>query len=141
MIVGVKESRDFMRLLRQRFPFLMMERIILWEPGKTIEGIKKFSNDDMISGFAHTQIPLFVFIETLGQLSEVLIRASDPGFPNSGKLAAINSFEVLDAVSLDDSLRIKSSLENHFGHFYQTQVKAYVNDKLIIRGVLVHVFQ
>lgn len=133
-------------LLKQRPPFLLVECITSYIPYKAIQGKKSFSSDDIWSGLAlvsqNKNIPLFLLIETLGQLSEILIRASFKEVETkTGILVAVNKMDVLDNVECGDIMEIESVLENRFKNLYATRTVAFNSKGAIIKAALVHTFK
>lgn len=133
-------------LLKQRFPFLLVECITSYLPHKAIKGKKTFSSGDIWSGLSLVSqnkcIPLFLLIETLGQLSEILIRASFTEVETkTGILAAVDKMDILGNAECGDIMEIESVLENRFSNLYVTRTMAFNSKGTIVKATFVHTFK
>lgn len=70
---------DLMRLLPHRHPFLLIDRVVACEPGKSIRGYKNVTRSDTADDRGpitkgRARMPLLLVLEALAQLSVVLAR-------------------------------------------------------------------
>lgn len=143
MVIDSSSSKRLVDLLKQRFPFLLVERVIACEPGREIRGKKIFSTGDLWSGFPVPQkVPLFLLIEMLGQLSEILIRVSyKEEQQKTSMLVMVNGVEINGSVDCGDTVEINSVLVNKFKDLYLTRATAFTPEGATIRAILVHTFR
>jgi len=67
--------REIMELLPHRYPFLLVDRIVEWEPGKRIVGIKNVTiNEPYFQGHfpGHPIMPGVLIVEALAQTGGIL---------------------------------------------------------------------
>lgn len=70
---------DLMRMLPHQHPFLLIERVLACEPGKSIRDYKNVTcvdcaDDPHAIAEARTGMPVLLVLEALAQLSVVLVR-------------------------------------------------------------------
>ncbi|MBI9097265.1 MAG: hypothetical protein JEY91_02255 [Spirochaetaceae bacterium] len=122
--------------LKQRFPFLMIDRIAMISSDK-IEGIKNISlSDNNFSG----QYPLSIFwiLELMGQMSEILIREIKKEYCAKIVLSKINNFIFEPPLDYVASLKIKCKLDFSFNNHFQTEAGVYLNEQKISGCILQH---
>ena len=79
------DVEQIQRLLPHRYPFLLVDRVIEIDPGKTITAIKNVTiNEPFFQGHfpGHPVMPGVLIIEAMAQASGVLIKLSVPHDPN-----------------------------------------------------------
>ena len=76
---GVIQFDELSRLLPQKFPFLMLDRVVSLEPGKTIVAVKNISGNEIffLGHFPGMAVmPGALIIESMAQAAIVLFRKS-----------------------------------------------------------------
>ncbi|MCL6591063.1 MAG: hypothetical protein K6U80_14050 [Firmicutes bacterium] len=135
------ESQALISLLQQKYPFLMIDYIISFNSAVEIEGLKTFSAMDY-TGLKKQILPLYVLIEIMGQMSEILIRASFKLDTKKGILAAISQLFITPYdIRIGETLVIKSTLKSIFNGFYQTFVTVTIGELKISEGFFTHAFK
>jgi|SRR5690554_859287 len=137
----LQNSFEYINLLKQKPPFLMIDQILSFTAGRDIQGYKTFSRSDFPGFFSKTNLPLFILVETMGQLSEVLIRATFGKYEGYGILVAVNELTVLKNTRMGQTLFIKSRLDNVFNGMYRTKAIVHAQNIKIAEALLVHTFK
>ncbi len=76
---GPIDVRRIAQLLPHRFPFLLIDRVLSWEPGKSLTAIKNVTvNEPFFQGHfpGHPIMPGVLVIEALAQASGTLVQLS-----------------------------------------------------------------
>lgn len=76
------EINEIMKYLPHRYPFLLVDRIVEFEPGKRIEAIKNVTiNEPFFQGHfpGHPIMPGVLIIEAMAQAGGILAFKSEPG--------------------------------------------------------------
>src|SRR5438094_8615606 len=104
------------RALPHRHPFLLVDRVTEFEPGRRIVGIKNFSaNEEACQGYdpARMLVPAGILFEMVTQLGAILVlaRREMQGPGTQGKVPVIlqiPSARLLEPVYLGDTLRLEA---------------------------------
>ncbi|SFN48624.1 3-hydroxyacyl-ACP dehydratase FabZ [Dokdonella immobilis] len=86
---GPIDVRRITQLLPHRFPFLLIDRVLSWEPGKRLTAIKNVTfNEPFFQGHfpGHPVMPGVLVIEALAQASGALVQLSASDDPNQPAL-------------------------------------------------------
>lgn len=86
---GPIDVRRIAQMLPHRFPFLLIDRVLSWEPGKRLTAIKNVSiNEPFFQGHfpGHPVMPGVLVIEALAQASGALVQLSVSKDPNQPAL-------------------------------------------------------
>jgi len=131
---------DYIDLLNQKPPFLMVDQVITLKIGQEIWGYKRFGYEDFYCPKNNT-LPLFSLVEMMGQLSEILIRVTDKKHGRKAFLAAINKLTVHeDTYRPGRTLKIYSRLDAAFNGIYRSVATVYDRKIKIAGATLVHAF-
>ena len=123
---------DIQKRIPHRFPFLLVDRVIEFEPGKRGRGIKQVTAGDpvFLGHFpGHPIFPGVLILEALGQLGAILFsEASEGAAPESqGKyLARIDRARFLRPVVPGDSLELEVNVLKVFGNLVKLEGRAMV---------------
>lgn len=129
------------KYMDQKYPFCVVDRISDIEVGKRIVGYKNISSGDFYFQSSSNEIPLFVLLELMGQLSELLLRISADLSTQKGFLAGVQNFEIYNINEISNSLIVKNELLASAAGIYKTSSTIYQNDKILCKGVLIHIFK
>jgi 3-hydroxyacyl-[acyl-carrier-protein] dehydratase len=86
---GPIDVRRILQLLPHRFPFLLIDRVLSWEPGKRLTAIKNLTfNEPFFQGHfpGHPVMPGVLVIEALAQACGALVQLSASNDPNQPAL-------------------------------------------------------
>ena len=129
------DIQGIMEVLPHRYPFLFVDRIIVFEPEKRIVGIKNVTvNEPFFQGHfpGEPVMPGVLIIEALGQTAGVLaFRAMGGEAEGKGVyLMSINRVKFRRPVIPGDQLRLELDVLKHRGMIWAFQGKAFVEDHI-----------
>jgi 3-hydroxyacyl-[acyl-carrier-protein] dehydratase len=130
--MGIKEILD---LLPHRYPFIMLDRVLEFEPDKTITGLKNVSmGEPFFQGHfpGEPVMPGVLILEGMAQAGAVLAYLSTEDI--AGKLvyfAGMDKVRFRKVVRPGDQLIYKVELVRRKSKFIKVQCKAYVDDALV----------
>lgn len=134
------DVNKIMRILPHRYPFLLVDRILSFEPFKQVTGIKNVTvNEPFFQGHWPDSpvMPGVLILEAMAQVSSVLIFGED-GEPH-GKLAffmGIDNAKFRRTVVPGDQLFIQAEMI-HFRHnACKVRAKALVDDDICAEAVM-----
>jgi 3-hydroxyacyl-[acyl-carrier-protein] dehydratase len=133
----VLEHREIGRYLRQRSPFLLVDRILSVDAESAV-GVKNVSATDrgMEGHFPDDPIyPGVLLVEAMSQVGGVLL-AHDPQYRQSteGYLAALDKVKFTHFVRPGDQVVITATKIRAFGPYARVAVKGTVEGKEVARG-------
>jgi 3-hydroxyacyl-[acyl-carrier-protein] dehydratase len=127
------------KLLRHRYPLLLVDRITRLEP-HSIEGIKNVTiNEPQFVGHfpEYPIMPGVMVIEALAQVSGVLILETTLEVRKHVPLfLGIDRARFRGAVRPGDVLRLTADTQNRKANIWKMACKAYVGDKLVCEAEL-----
>lgn len=133
---------EIVRRIPQRFPFLLVDKII--EVNKDIAiGIKNVSNTDpyLVGHFPDDPIfPGVLLIEASAQVGGIMI-GEYPQYSTKGYIAQVNDFKFISFIVPGDTIIIQTKPLNFFGKFVKISAEAKVNDKLVAKGTITYNFE
>jgi UDP-3-O-[3-hydroxymyristoyl] N-acetylglucosamine deacetylase/3-hydroxyacyl-[acyl-carrier-protein] dehydratase len=131
---------SIMEIMPHRYPFLLVDRIIDLQPGKTVTGIKNVTiNEPFFQGHfpGHPIMPAVLIIEAMAQVGGVLLLSSveDP----RGKLvyfSGIDEARFRQPVTPGDQLRFELELVKLRGPICKMKGTAWVGDTKVAEANL-----
>ncbi len=136
--VSLPDVNQIMEYLPHRFPFLMIDKVLEWEPGKRVVCIKNvtFNEPHFMGHFPENPImPGVLICEALAQAGVFLV--SDT--PDSGKvpiLTGIDEAKFRKQVRPGDQLRLEVTLERLRRGFGRYRARATVDGELAAEMVI-----
>jgi 3-hydroxyacyl-[acyl-carrier-protein] dehydratase len=134
----VIKIEEIVKLLPHRFPFLMVDRVVSLEPGKSIVAIKNVScNESCFQGhFPEVKImPGVLIIEAVAQAGGILMYHS---FPRPQEklvvLSKINNLKFRKAVVPGDQLRLEAEITKLRTRFATIKGRALVDGEVVAEG-------
>ncbi len=135
-------SRDILDLLPHRYPFLMVDRVLSFEPMKSIHAIKGVTiNEPFFQGHfpAYPVMPGVLILEALAQAGGILVIKSLPPAETTDKIFLFTGMEKVllrRPVFPGDQLHLHVTYERHKLGMWKTNAKAVVNEKTVAEGIL-----
>ena|ERR1700733_1373935 len=139
MIMSFEEVKQH---LKQRFPMLMVDRVLELEPGKHIKTIKNVAGNEIqfLGHFADYAImPGTLMIEAIGQSASLLFSRTTGIGMKKGEfmaLAAVNDMRFLVAVLPGDTITMEIDIVKMTDEAALVEGVARVGDTLVARGRL-----
>lgn len=128
--------------LKQRFPFIMIDRVLELEPGKRIKALKNVTGNEIqfLGHFPEIAIMPGVFIvEAIGQCASILFSQTTSQGRGEGEvlvLGTINEMRFLDAVLPGDALILEVTILKMLAGAALVEGTATVEGKVIAKGKL-----
>ncbi len=133
---------EIQRILPHRYPFLLVDRIVSLEPGKSIVGLKNVSfNEPCFQGHfpGRPIMPGVLIVESLAQVGGILALLSTP--ENMGNpsiyLMGLDKVRFRQPVVPGDQLRLEVNTLRSGKKFWKMYGKAYVDDTLVMEGEMI----
>lgn len=126
--------------LKQRFPMLMIDSVVLLEPGKRIRAVKNATANELESlghfpGFPC--LPETLLVEAMGQAASVLFTqttGAGAGVEEFLVLGAIPEMEFCNPVVPGDRVELDVTVSKLIGDFALVSAVATVKDTIVARG-------
>lgn len=151
------EAQMISKLLPHKYPFLLLDRVIKLDPGKSAVGIKNVTiNEPYFTGHFPGEpiVPGVLIVESLAQLTAVMyctgyfpestdwdnLENSDIDFSNIaskvGYLVDIKNVKFKQTVHPGDTLELRVYKKVQFQNLSQIKVEAYVDGKNVVDGII-----
>jgi 3-hydroxyacyl-[acyl-carrier-protein] dehydratase len=128
--------------LKQRFPFIMVDRVLELEPGKRIKTLKNVAGNEIqfLGHFPDLAImPGTSMIEAMGQSASILFSFTTGKGVNANEfmvLAVVNDMKFLVPVLPGHTMIMEVSIIKMTETAALVETVAYVDDTLVARGKL-----
>ncbi|MEW6308114.1 MAG: 3-hydroxyacyl-ACP dehydratase FabZ [Bacillota bacterium] len=135
------EHAQIKQVLPHRYPFLLVDRILALEPGKSAVGIKNVSgNEPFFAGHfpAEPIMPGVLIIEALAQVGGVAILAGSGQEGRLAFLAGIDAARFRRLVRPGDQLRLEVSITRLRGRAGRAKGTALVGDEVAAAAELLY---
>lgn len=138
------DIKKIMEILPHRYPFLLVDRIVELDKGKTITGVKNVSfNEPFFQGhFPHEPVmPGVLILEAMAQVGGILACLSDPEM--IGHLvyfAGVDKARFRRVVRPGDQLVMRLEMVKQKGKVIKMTGKAFVDDQLATEAELMASF-
>lgn len=133
------ENKDIQKIIPHRYPFLLVDRVIEVEAGKSAVGIKNVTaNEPFFPGHFPGQpiMPGVLIVEALAQVGAIALLSEEE---NKGKLAlfaGIDEVRFKKQVIPGDTLRLEVEIISMRRGIGKGKAVAYVGDKVACKGTL-----
>ena len=130
------------RLLPHRYPMLLVDRVLDWEAGRFVRGVKNVSiNEPFFQGHfpAYPVMPGVLVIEAMAQVAGLLTMLSDVARRDGSQLvlfAGIDDARFKRQVVPGDTLLLEAHLERAVRGIGRFHTKAMVGDQLVCEARL-----
>ena len=129
--------REIMELLPHRYPFLLVDRIVEWDPGKRIVAIKNVTiNEPYFRGHFpdHPIMPGVMIIEALAQAGGILALKAMGGEKRIAYFTGIDNCKFRRPVVPGDQLRLEITVIARKGPLWKMHGEARVDGVLAAKG-------
>ena len=142
---GVKmlDTQKIKDIIKHRYPFLLVDRILELEEGKRAIGIKNVSaNEDFFNGHFpdYPVMPGVLIVEALAQVSAVVMLTKDGNQGRLGLLAGIDKCRFKKQVKPGDQLRLEVEITRLKGPIGKGKGIATVDGELVCELELIFAF-
>ncbi len=135
------DVNEVMKHLPHRYPFLLVDRIVDFEIGKRIEGIKNVTiNEPFFEGHfpGHPIMPGVLIVEAMAQVGGILAFKSEPGKTEDKVVyfMGIDGARFRKPVVPGDQLRLVLEVIKQRRSIWSFKGKAFVEDNLVAEAEL-----
>lgn len=134
------DINEIMKILPHRYPFLLVDKIVEMEVGKSIVGIKNVSiNEPFFPGHfpGHPVMPGVLVIEAMAQIAAVLAYSSDESIRSKiTYFVGIDKARFRKPVMPGDQLRFEIEATGCKRGIWIFDAKAFVDGKLVTEAEL-----
>ena len=133
------DINEVMKIIPQRPPFLMIDRVESFEPGKNCIAYKNVCiNEPHFQGHFPGQpiMPGVLIVEALAQAGAVAILSKEENKGKNALFGGIDKFKFKKQVVPGDVLRLEVNIIKEKGPIGVGEAIAYVNDKVAAKGEL-----
>ena len=134
---------EIMQYLPHRYPFLLVDRVLSIEPGKSIVAIKNVTiNEPYFVGHFPQQpiMPGVMILEALAQVSAILSFKTDNFKVNEDSVyyfVGIDNARFKKPVLVGDQLLLHATLTRHIKGFWKFTALAKVDDDVVAEAELI----
>lgn len=128
---------EIQRILPHRYPFLLVDKIVEMEEGKSIKGIKNVTvNEPFFQGHfpGNPIMPGVLICEALAQVGAVLLLSMDENRGKLGVFTGINNFKFRKQVVPGDTLELCAEMVTYRHGMGKANVEAKVDGKTAAKG-------
>lgn len=139
MSQAVIDIHKILKLLPHRYPFLLVDRVIELDPGKTIKALKNVTmNEPFFQGHFpdFPVMPGVLIIEALAQTAALLTFSEEHDPEDIYYFAGIDGARFKRIVLPGDQLIMQATFERGKAGIYKFQVKATVHDELAAEAAI-----
>jgi beta-hydroxyacyl-ACP dehydratase FabZ len=129
--------QEIMDLLPHRYPFLLVDRIVEWEPGKRIVGIKNVTiNEPFFQGHfpGHPIMPGVLIVEAVAQAGGILALKAMGGGKRIAYFAGIDNCKFRRPVVPGDQLRLEVTVLARKGPVWKMHGEALVDGAVVAKA-------
>lgn len=128
------DINEILTLLPHRYPFLLVDRVLEFEPAKRIIAIKNVTvNEPFFQGHfpGRPIMPGVLILEAMAQAGGILAFKSFPGMKGSVFFTGIDGARFRKPVTPGDQLRFDVEVVKHRREIWVFEAKAYVQDDVV----------
>jgi len=132
-------AQEIMRILPHRYPFLLLDRIVEWDPGKRIVGLKNVTiNEPFFTGHFpdYPIMPGVLIVEALAQAGGFLALKAMGKEGNMAFFAGIDNCKFRRPVVPGDQLRLECTVIGHKGPVWKVRGEATVDGVVAVKAEL-----
>lgn len=128
---------DIQKILPHRYPFLLVDKIVEIEEGKSVKGIKNVTiNEPFFQGHfpGNPIMPGVLICEALAQVGAVLLLSMEENKGKIGVFTGINNFKFRRQVIPGDTLELNAELVTYRHGMGKANVEALVDGQTAAKG-------
>jgi beta-hydroxyacyl-ACP dehydratase FabZ len=136
------QAKEIMGMLRQRHPFILIDRIIEIDPGRSCTALKNVTLTEPCFQGHFPDDPVFpgvYIIEAMAQAGGVIFYA--PGTKRHLVLAAVDKAKFVREVLPGDTMILSCALDKSFGAFAKVSITVTVADAIVAKGEITYGFR
>ena len=140
----VSDAMDILQIMTRlphRYPLLLIDRILLLEPGERVVGLKNVSIGEpfFVGHFpGHPIMPAVLLVEAMAQIGAVLVSFRPDATGHITQLVSVNRMRFRRLVQPGDQLIIQVVGLRGKGRFGKAQATATVDGAVAAEGVLTY---
>ena len=137
------DTQKIKEVIKHRYPFLLVDKIVELEEGKRAVGIKNVTaNEDFFNGhFPHYPVmPGVLIVEALAQVSAVVMLTKEGNQGRLGLLAGIDNCRFKRQVKPGDQLRLEIDITRLKGPIGKAKGIATVDGELVCEVEILFAF-
>jgi len=137
---------EILKILPHRYPFLLVDKVIEFEPWKKIRAIKNVTINEpyFIGHFPEIPVmPGVLIVEAMAQAGGILaIKSGNLSLKDKVVyFAGIDKCKFRKPVFPGDTLVLEAEIVNHKGPIWKIACKAYVGEKVCAEGIFTAAIQ
>lgn len=140
----MNDIKEIMSIMPHRYPFLLVDKIIDFDSGKTITCLKNvtFNEPQFMGHFPKNPImPGVLIIEAMAQAAAILVAKSIGAIEKEILFLSIDNAKFRKMVVPGDSLKIMIEVVQNRGDIWKCKAKSFVEDTMVAEGVLTAMIQ
>lgn len=140
----MNDIKEIMSIMPHRYPFLLVDKIIDFDSGKTITCLKNvtFNEPQFMGHFPNNPImPGVLIIEAMAQAAAILVAKSIGAIEKEILFLSIDNAKFRKMVVPGDSLKIMIEVVQNRGDIWKCKAKSFVEDTMVAEGVLTAMIQ
>jgi 3-hydroxyacyl-[acyl-carrier-protein] dehydratase len=133
------DTQEIMKLLPHRYPFLLVDRIVEFDPGRRIVGLKNVTiNEPFFVGHfpEYPIMPGVLVIEALAQVGGILALKAMGGKRKIALFAGIDNCKFRRPVLPGDQIRLECNVTGQRGPVWKVRGEASVDGVLAVQADL-----
>lgn len=138
------DIKEIMSIIPHRYPFLLVDKIIDFDPGKTITCLKNvtFNEPQFIGHFPNNPImPGVLIIEAMAQAAAILVAKSLGAINKEILFLSIDNAKFRKIVVPGDSLELVIEVMHNRGDIWKCKAKSFVGDAMVAESILTAMIQ
>ncbi len=135
----MNDIKEIMSIMPHRYPFLLVDKIIDFDSGKTITCLKNvtFNEPQFMGHFPQNPImPGVLIIEAMAQAAAILVAKSIGAIEKEILFLSIDNAKFRKMVVPGDSLKIMIEVVQNRGDIWKCKARSFVEDTMVAEGVL-----
>jgi 3-hydroxyacyl-[acyl-carrier-protein] dehydratase len=130
---------DLLRILPHRYPFLLVDKIIEYESGKRVKGIKNITFNEPYFAGHFPELPIVpgvIIIESMAQVGGIILLEDAKDKNEIALLIGVDKVRFRKMVRPGDQMVIEAELLQKKSNICKLKCNTYVEDQLIAEGEL-----